>query len=1139
MGHTVDKNLLSLVQQDVKELVKKIKKVEAEKTVIQEALAQQKTEQTDMQNTVTSIQDQQSSIIVLLEEHDKQLEAVREWKEQQMKENEKILERLMSVEKTLSEELMIRVQGVEDDLSGVKDDISGVKDDISGVKDDISGVKDDISGVKDDINGVNDDLSGVKAHISQTDERVKQLEENVRDRTMKDDRPDASLLNTFDVKTCQRKLAEHYQRTAKVPTTVWSSVFQVDLDQIYTRLSWVKEEQTPAGSSEMELDHYTELFTEKTKNGAVPKRILVRGETGIGKTTFVKRLLVDWSNLEEAKMDEERKAALRKFELVVSINLKEVSKCQTLREIVSWSRLFPEDEEKPIDDLLSYIRSNQEKVLVVFDGYDEYRTGSKAEEKYGSRSNSPIYKIFQDEDLRDCTVLVTTRPSRADEIQGPADIQAEITGFDMSDREEFMRKMLESETQVDELLWFLEKNKMEDLARVPLLTLFFCLLWKEGEEKLMELVGSKTKLFRAITKHILQHSHRKHSPSHVSKLKEADYEDILAEIGKVAVGGILKGDLVFEFGQLPEKVRCEESMIVGLLQLSEYGPSLEPMEMVSFIHKSLQEYLAAWYITYRCVPEGNIGGIEQHVRTFEDCQALENVFQFICGLSDDGAVKVFQYLTSVRISDQTLDLSKTIPDVENETDVPLCDVTDSHERFSDLVYDSFREVRSKAELLTHFFDCTGGIVLVTRDRPISELVPKVNVLTELAQKCFFLFSCIPLNGYDKAMYESLELLDCLQIPLTIPESFCVFTVGDLMRKCQRSEGGYLPSFCSSILCFRNGQFQFYITELSLGCDDHARLFTESTADSVPSGVARFCSEQSCLKFLRYLRCNELSGQTMKALGAVIRNCKHLNRIEVQHSDDSVCDLLEQVPNPSKCSLTIGNDEYYIHPGVCVILTSAGAVQLASLLPRFNNTITLVLDLSDCHSQAVDTLVTSITHKTLKSLILYGIRLSPKASAVLGRSLPEMSSLQKLALSGVDGSIVQAEEMEVLFGGFNKALPLRWLIFSLFSVRGCLAPLTKSFRFFPNLEMIHLGELNVDEKNMRALLESLIRCTFNQLSVFLSGNSLRGAVFFAIVGDQPFGTTVRFLRGNCSEDGLSFVQGVFKQALPQVNFRVLK
>ena len=136
----------------------------------------------------------------------------------------------------------------------------------------------------------------------------------------------------FDMKTCQRKLAEHYQKTAKVPTTAWSSVLQADLEQIYSRLSWVKQEQTTAGPSQEELNHFTEIFTEKTKNKDVAKRILVQGETGIGKTTFVKKLLVDWSNLEEAKMDEERKDALRKFDLIVSINLKEVSKCQTFKE---------------------------------------------------------------------------------------------------------------------------------------------------------------------------------------------------------------------------------------------------------------------------------------------------------------------------------------------------------------------------------------------------------------------------------------------------------------------------------------------------------------------------------------------------------------------------------------------------------------------------------------------------------------------------------------------------------------------------------------------------------------------------------------------------------------------------------------
>ena len=130
----------------------------------------------------------------------------------------------------------------------------------------------------------------------------------------------------------------------------------------------------------------------------------MQGQTGIGKTTFVKKVLLDWSNLDEAKMEEDQKDALRKFELVVAVNLKEVSKCQTLGEIISHSRLFPKDEIYSTDDLLSYMRKNQEKVLLVFDGYDEYRIGSEAEEKYGCRSDSPIVEIFQGNTLRDSTV---------------------------------------------------------------------------------------------------------------------------------------------------------------------------------------------------------------------------------------------------------------------------------------------------------------------------------------------------------------------------------------------------------------------------------------------------------------------------------------------------------------------------------------------------------------------------------------------------------------------------------------------------------------------------------------------------------------------------------------------------------------
>ena len=96
---------------------------------------------------------------------------------------------------------------------------------------------------------------------------------------------EASAEDIFDVKFCRSKLAEHYKKTATVPTSVWSKNCLVDIHQIYTRLSWVKEEQTPAGSSRSELKHYTDVFT-ANKNSVVPKRILVQGQTGIGKSTF-------------------------------------------------------------------------------------------------------------------------------------------------------------------------------------------------------------------------------------------------------------------------------------------------------------------------------------------------------------------------------------------------------------------------------------------------------------------------------------------------------------------------------------------------------------------------------------------------------------------------------------------------------------------------------------------------------------------------------------------------------------------------------------------------------------------------------------------------------------------------------------
>ena len=827
----------------------------------------------------------------------------------------------------------------------------------------------------------------------------------------------------------------------------------------------MKEEQTPAGSSQSELSHYTDVFT-ANKNGVVPKRILVQGQTGIGKSTFVKKLAVDWAELDDEKMGDKQKDVLKQFEVLVAVNLKEVSKCQTLEDVISRSSVFPQKEKHLTDNLLDYITKNQEKVLLVFDGYDEYRCGR----------NSEIYEIFSGNDLRNCCILITTRISKADELREFKDMHAEITGFSEVDRSAFMSRMF-GEDEAQQLMRHLLWKNLEELSRVPLLLLFFCTLWKQG--KLESFTDTKTKLYLLIVQYVLDHSQGKRSPARFGKAE--DFKEILAEIGKVALECLLKDDHVFEYDQLSAAILCDESLIIGLLQVTEYAENLRPAGMVSFIHKSIQEFLAAWYIAYRCVPEGNLGGIEQHARTLEDCKALENVFQFICGLSDDGAVKVFQHLTSVRISDPTLDLSKTIPDVD-ETDVPLYDVTYRHERFSDLVFVFFREVQSKADLLTHWFDCTAWIVLVTRSRQFSELILEMKHLHQGAFSGVFYFNNYALAQNVSQIYELLEFLDCLHVPLGITEKSAAFLIGDFLRTFKTVAGKYCGFNC--ILRFHNGLTQFYITDLSLKCDDHARLFTQAIDISAPLRAVNLCSKQSCLRFVTSLTCQSIVyAQTFRDLGAVMKNCKYLKRINFGRCGDGICELLEQVPNPGTCSLKIGETIFSCQ------LTSAEAESLVGVLQRFNNITCLGLELHDCSAAAVNKLVSSITHKTLEELALRGISLTPAAAAALGRSLPEMSSLQELVLSGVDGSNLKAEEMEALFGGFNKTFPaLKWLHLENFNARGRLASLTKRLHFFPNLNELLLSKLNMDERDLRVLLESL-RSSPNMRELYLGDNPL--------------------------------------------------
>ena len=768
-------------------------------------------------------------------------------------------------------------------------------------------------------------------------------------------------MKPFDFKSCRSKLEDHYKKTATVPTSVWSKKAVVDIHQIYTRLSWVKEEQTPAGTTQSELKHYTELFT-ADKNGVIPKRILVKGQMGIGKSTFVKKLLVDWVEVNKGA-GVEQTAVLRNFELVVAVNLKEVSKCERLTDIIRLSNVFAKEDKYMTEGLMNYITNNQEKVLLIFDGYDEYRSGCDSE----------IYKIFRGNSLRSCCVLITSRISKADELRGGEDLHAEITGFSKVDGQTFMRRFL-THDEVFLLQREIYKRKLNELAEVPLLLLFFCLLWRKGQSK--NFPDTKAKLYIDIIQFILNHSYSKQSPPQYVEV--TSFKEILSEIGKVALQGLLKDDHLFEYSQLSDSVRCDESVFIGLLQITEFSETLRPVGMVSFIHKSIQEFLAAWYVTYRCIPEGgNLGEISVKL---EECLALENVFQFICGLSEDGALATFRHLTSVRMSDPSLDLSKTVPDVKNGTDRPLSDVSERQWKFSRLVFDSFEQIESKTELSRACVDCLGEILLHSPIRsPPEHVFLKAKETNSWSLVFENEFSVI--NFFPTAVSNLNKMVKTL-----VTGSSKILNVAEFLEKFQNCSCNFHCGFFS-VLCFYNCQVYFNITRLRLVCEDHFQLFSDFV---VPSNSVHSSSGRLCLKFLKTLECQRYGTSSVEPLGAAIKDCNHLELIEVYFSNDSLCHFLEQVPNPS-CFLSIG----------ACCLTSAGVVKLAYLLPKFGNVTNLHLHLAECSAEAVTRLVVAINkHKTLEQLELSEINLTSTVAESL-ELLPELPALKTLTFSGRD------------------------------------------------------------------------------------------------------------------------------------------
>ena len=425
---------------------------------------------------------------------------------------------------------------------------------------------------------------------------------------------------------CRNQLRAFYNTMCQVKITPWDPDNTVHINSIYIQVTFLQDHRKPDGTTKKKLGDSSEVF-EGDEDHPIRRRILVYGRPGIGKSTFTQKVAVDWAN--------GRKKILEKFNLLLLIRLRDVCGISDLCTMLKTAELLSADDPMAVNNLCEYVRQNQEKVLLILDGYDEYSGGK----------SSLIHQIWRGSQLRDCCVMITTRPVKEDELRVPSHAQFELNGFDSwEQKEQFARKILPDEEDVEGLLEYLEEHDLEEMAEIPLLLLMLCLLWKK---KKPQLPTSRGEIYVEFIQTLLDHMAIKDSDNVATDKSIDEYQEELSKIGKLAFDALLEDCLHFNFSKFPPGDLFEKLIHVGFFQVSKLS-ALNREKIVSFLHKSVQEFLAAWFIVQEAKVKKNetvtcLSGMD----TFEKSRKMAEVLKFVCELSSEAAGIVFDHLRYV------------------------------------------------------------------------------------------------------------------------------------------------------------------------------------------------------------------------------------------------------------------------------------------------------------------------------------------------------------------------------------------------------------------------------------------------------------------------------------------------------------